>query len=312
MSMLFKRLLPMEPVKADAVPAGQGYLYQVKWDGVRIIAHVGDGRVMLHNRKLKDRTQHYPELASLLQLVRGSAVLDGELVAFKNGKPNFPLVLERDLINPERFGGRGKLSGKIPVFYLVFDLLWLNGQDLTSFPLKKRQELLHDCLDESDIVRQVENFADGEALYTAVAEKELEGIVAKKESSLYKSGKKSRDWLKIKIRRRQLVVIGGYTVKNGRPSALLVGAFRQGKPVYLGSVASGLSERDFSLLIPYLQKNKVSEPPFAGAAFGRDRIWAKPSLTALVEFAEWTEDLRMRQPVFIGFTKDKPDECVLS
>jgi bifunctional non-homologous end joining protein LigD len=313
--MLFSPFQPMEPLPAAEVPVNERYLFQVKWDGVRILAHVGGGRVLLHNRKLRERTHHYPELDRLHALCATDAVLDGEMVALRNGKPSFPLILERDLVNPAAAGGKEKvrrLMSRVPVFYMVFDLLYYNGRSLLDQPLDQRRERLCDLLQEDESILPVESFGDGVLLFSAIREQGMEGVVAKERLSSYRPGRKHGSWLKIKYRLQQLVVIGGYTLKNGQINALLAGAYHEGRYLYLGRVASGLSGRDLAELTPYLRESGQSEPPFVNATADRDKRWVTPRLTALVEFQEWTEDLRMRQPVILGFTKDNPQQAILA
>ncbi|MCW3491438.1 non-homologous end-joining DNA ligase [Dethiobacter alkaliphilus] len=304
----------MEPVMASGVPQASDLLYQVKWDGVRMLAHVGHGKIMLHNRKLRQRTGHYPELSRLGQLLQGEAILDGEIVALKDGRPSFPLILERDLIGGSGEPDPGKVrqrARQVPVFYMVFDLIYHNGRDLTALPLSQRQALLAEILPKDETVQTVESFTDGEALFAAVSENKMEGIVAKEPNSLYQRGKKNAAWKKIKVRQRQLVAIGGYTVKDGQINALLAGAYHQGQLVYLGRVATGLRGQDIRELTPFLNESLQTAPPFVNASPARDRVWVEPRLVALIDFQEWTEDLRMRQPVIKGFTKDRPEDCVL-
>jgi bifunctional non-homologous end joining protein LigD len=315
--LLFEYVKPMEPVPAAVIPRSPDYLFQVKWDGVRLLAHVQGQRVWLHNRKLHNRTAHYPELTGLNRLIAGEAVLDGEIVAMRDGRPNFPLVLTRDLVNPRQTDFPYKirrLMTEAPVCYLVFDLLWHAGQDLRSLPLLDRQNRLAEILRNDDTVYLVENFADGEKLFTAIAEQKLEGIVAKKTDSSYIAGKKHTAWLKIKHRQQQLVVIGGYTMKNGQINALLAGAYYQEKLIYVGKVAAGLSLQQLRELTPFLQKNTLAAPPFANLELKNQSniYWVKPLLTAVITFQEWTDDLRMRHPVLSGFTKEEPAACILT
>lgn len=315
-SLLFEYLKPMEPRQAAAVPQGTEYIYQVKWDGVRMLAHVQGQRVWLHNRKLHDRTAHYPELARLSQLLEGEAILDGEIVAMRDGKPNFPLILTRDLLNPRQAASHKMqwLMAEVPIYFLVFDLLWHKKQDMRSLPLSDRQTRLADILHTDDLVNLVESFADGEMLYAAIVERKMEGIVAKKTNSSYIAGKKHTAWHKIKYRQQQLVAIGGYLTKNGQINALLAGVYYQTQFIYVGRVATGLTQQHLQLLTPFLEKSTIAAPPFANVTVkSNDKItWVKPQLTALINFQEWTEDLRLRQPVISGFTTDQPTACVLA
>jgi bifunctional non-homologous end joining protein LigD len=311
--VLYLPIEPMEPVSQAVVPEGPVYIHQVKWDGVRIIAHVGRESVKLHNRKLRERTEHYPEMSRLKDVVKGDAILDGEMVALKNGKPNFPLILERDLLDAaSNSASRIKYAAaKVAVFYMIFDIVYHNGENLTTRPLRERQELLYEIVREDSGIQLVESFIDGAALFAAIATKKMEGIVTKEKDSRYFPGRKNQAWLKIKVRQQQLVVIGGYTVKQGQINALLAGVYHQGKLLYAGRVATGMSNRDWSDISPFLQNSQRATPPFIGASPSKEKVWVEPALVALIEFQEWTEDLRMRQPVIKGFTRDKPEDCVL-
>ncbi|NLZ38042.1 MAG: hypothetical protein GX893_00345 [Firmicutes bacterium] len=314
--MLFKYLETMQPISTDTIPLLEQYLYQVKWDGVRIIAHIGGQKVWLHNRRFKERTFHYPELKKLSQLVKGDAILDGDLVAFQQGKPNFPLLLKRDLLNPNASAFAYKikrLMKEIPVYYLVFDLLYHNGFDLRQKPLWERQGILQEILTTDDTVNCVESFSDGESLFQVVTAQKLEGVVAKAKDSHYIAGKKHRLWWKIKRRQQLLVAIGGYTEKNGQINALLVGAYFQNRFFYLGRVATGLSNQDLVILNSYLKAMTTDKSPFVNLPqAAKSYKWVIPQLTVLINFQEWTEDMRMRQPVIQGFTKNRPEECILS
>ncbi len=299
----------MEPVSGKAPFDSPDYTYQIKWDGVRILALIEKRRVVLKNRKGNPRTVQYPELQEVAELVEaGSAVLDGEVIALNGGKPNFDRVLRRD------FCGRKEaiqaLQRQIPCTYCLFDLLYLEGADLTGCPLEERQHRL------AEIVRAVpplylnENFHEGKALYREIEIAGLEGIVAKRKNSPYRSGQKSADWLKIKPRRRQLCVAGGVTLSEGFVGALLLGVYRDGELLYIGKAGSGLKEKDLLLLRDYALRHGADKPYFSNPPEGRDLLWLKPFLTVQVEFAEWTAGLRLRSPVVIGFSDCPPAEAI--
>ena len=204
-----------------------------------------------------------------------------------------------------------RMVNQIPICYLVFDLIYFNGQDLTRTSLSGRQELLAEVLPENEHIHRVESFRDGILLFEAAREKCLEGIVAKEKESLYAMGGKLSAWLKIKIRRKQLAAVGGYTRKAGRINSLLAGAYLSGHFIYLGRVANGLSACELAELAPFLETTKKAVSPFVNKTAGKGQVWVEPRLAMLVEFQEWTEDLRMRQPVVKGFTKDRPEDCAL-
>lgn len=308
---LFQPVSPMEPVPAETVPTGEEYVHQVKWDGVRIIAHVSGHNLLLHNRKLRERTSHYPELAVLCDRIKESAVLDGEVIVLRGGKPSFPLVLKRDLPGGGSSVSISRLVKSIPVTYMVFDLLYWGGKNLTGWPLQDRQDKLRSVLSADERVSLTENFADGPGLFSAIRERRMEGIVSKEADSRYYCGKKHPSWLKIKVRLEQLAVVCGYTVRHGRINALLMGAYHEGRLLYIGRVASGLKERDLELLTPFLSSSCRSTSPFGKVKSPEGTCWVEPRLTALLSFQEWTEELRMRSPVIKGFTADSPGDCII-
>jgi len=300
----------MEPVSRKDPLDSPAYIYQIKWDGVRILALIEQRRVILKNRKGKPRTEQYPELQILAELVKvKNAVLDGEVIALAGGKPSFARVIQRDFCRREPV--IRALQRQIPCTYCLFDLLYLDGADLTGRSIEERQRLLAEIVEAAPPLYLNENFQEGEALYREIEQAELEGIVAKKKGSPYRSGQKSADWLKIKPRRRQLCVVGGLTMPGGSVGALLLGAYRDGELLYIGKAGSGLKRNDLLLLRDYALQGGAAEPYFSNPPRGRDLLWLEPRLTVQVEFAEWTGDLRLRAPVVIGFTNRPPPEALL-
>ncbi len=306
----YMNVRPMEPLSSKVPPAGSAYIYQIKWDGVRILALIEDGRVILKNRKGSMRTEQYPELQRAAELVKArNAVLDGEVVALTEGKPSFARVIRRDFCRREE--AIRALQRQIPCTYCLFDLLYLEGADLALRPIEERHRLLKEVVEAALPLYLNDNFQDGGALYRQVEEAGLEGIVAKKKGSPYRGGRKSADWLKIKPRQRRLCVIGGLTMSRGSVGALLLGAYRDGELLYIGKAGSGLKDKDLLLLRDYARQDRAAEPGFSNPPRGKDLLWLKPRLTVQVEFAEWTADLRLRAPVVIGFTGRSPSEALL-
>lgn len=303
----------MEPRPYPYPPADKKYAFQVKWDGVRLLAYVTRNGVRLQNRHLKDKTAQYPELANLGSfLFRREAILDGELVVLtKEGKPSFARIIRRD--NATEPALIKHLSRVIPVSYVLFDILYLDQQDLRSLPWHKRQEILYQVVRPHEHLHLAENFTDGVALFTATRELQLEGIVAKDKGSPYISGKKSSLWLKIKHRRSLTALVGGYTVKGNNLSSLLLGVYSEGRLRYIGRAGSGLGEEERRLLETSLPQLAVPFSPFMNPPRlkGLKVVWVKPILSVLIEFSEWTENLLLRAPVIKGFTSIPPEECVL-
>lgn len=310
LGQFFTFLRPMEP-RAEEVPFDDpGYLFQIKWDGVRMLAFKEGERVRLQNRKGHDRTVQYPELQQLVGLVKAKeALLDGEVVVMEGGKPSFPRIIQRDFCRRER--SIKALSRSLCCTYCMFDLLFLDGADLTARPLEERLQILAEVIQPGWPLYLNENFQNGVALYHRVEELELEGIVAKAKQSPYLFGQKSSYWLKVKPRRRFLCVVGGLKIKEGAVGALLLGAFRDDTLQYVGRAGSGLSGRDLLMLREFADNNAATMPPFAEPPREKGCVWLQPRLTVIIEYTEWTPDLKLRAPVVIGFTNRPPEAAVL-
>lgn len=304
------KIVPMEPILCTTPPPdNHDFIYEVKWDGVRMLAFIEPGQVRLINKRQHVRTRQYPELQGLTRFIKATtAILDGEVIALKNGRPSFPTVMQRDLVvRPETVQ---QLVRHIPIHYMVFDLLFLNGEFLTGLPLEKRKERLYEVLQPQSAIQLVEPFSSGQLLWEATRKQDMEGIVAKRRDSPYIAGKKHRLWLKMKHRRRQNCVVGGYTLRGNRVNALLLGAYRDGELLYLGRAGSGLTEKDVDMLTVELPRLEKNDSPFHNLASPqRGYYFTEPVLTVAVEFAEWTEDGHFRAPVIAGFTGLSPREC---
>ncbi len=303
---------PMEPMKHDQPFDDPRYAFQVKWDGVRMLAFVSGGGVRLQNRRLRDKTATYPELQVLAKhLVGREAILDGEVVVLQDGKPSFPRVIERDFATQARtIAGMQKSH---PIAYVVFDIMWLDGRDLTGLPWQERDEELRTAVREEDGIAVIDSFlGHGVDLFGAVETKSLEGIVAKEIHSRYLIGQKSDLWLKIKTKQRLRAVVGGMTVKGSHFSALLLGVYRDEQLIYIGRVGTGISTQEAGLLVQHLGQQRQHVSPFANPPriTSAEVIWTYPALTVNVEFMEWTEDLQLRAPVIKGFGIGDPKECV--
>ena len=288
----------MEPIIREQVFDSEDFIYQLKWDGVRMLVYSGKSRVELINKRLNNRTSQYPELKVLSSLLNGrQVVLDGEIVAFKDSRVSFPAVMRRDNARSER--SIAMLLKEVPVSYIVFDLLWDEDKDLRTLPLMERKQRLQELLTPQEGIHIIEDFPSGSALFTAVQRANLEGIVAKRKTSLYLAGKKHRDWFKIKYRRRQTCVIGGYTLRNNIANSLLLGMYEEESLHYIGRASSGLSENDWKELHSLLSSLHSDKAPFVAlpSKIARESYFVKPDLVVDVEFAEWTENMHLRSPV---------------
>lgn len=304
---------PMLATTAKDVPEGPEWQYEVKWDGVRVIAWLRHQHIELRSRRGSTLTEKFPECSELAQCTPATeAIFDGEIVALDNqGRPDFAL-LQRRLVTvaPARLR---QLTRAFPVRYYLFDLLYLDGYDLRRVPLDVRQKTLARLLRCGTFVRLSEPLAGSAAQVTEVARKlGLEGIVAKRRDSAYESGR-SHAWLKVKLVRRQDVVICGYTLGKRASFASLVVAVRQGEGLrYAGCVGTGFDTQTATQLREQLDKLRLWQPPIAlPADFRRRAVWVRPLLVCSVKFQDWTPQGRLRSPVFLGLRADvDPDECV--
>lgn len=306
-------LTAMEPIPWSEAFDAPGWLHQVKWDGVRMLL-IADQGISLVNRRGHQRTAQYPELVDGCGRLPDGTVLDGEIVAFVNGRPSFHRVLQRDFAS-QPAAIRAKLA-TIPVSYLVFDLLYFRGNDVRQLPLLERQALLADVSSgHADSLHVVESFSSGPLLLAAVRQQGLEGIVAKQQQSPYLPGKRSAAWRKIKLFHEIWCLVGGYTRRQGQLSALLLGLLTEEQQlVYVGAAGSGLSSADWQAILPFLLAAESTEMPFLAPpeASKREVHWVKPGLAVRVSFMEWSPALRLRAPVIAGFQAADKVDCSFS
>jgi len=312
---------PMLATLVDEPFDDDQWLFEIKWDGYRAVAFVDDGKVRLVSRNQNDLTREYPELGGLArQLQARTAVLDGEIVALdEQGRASFSLMQQRSGFREP--GRRSGADRSVPILYYAFDLLYLDGYTLLQVELERRKELLRGIVASNDILRYSDHHVgQGTALFKAAEAKGLEGIVAKRRSSHYIQ-KRSREWLKMKIKQQQECVIGGYTDPKGSREnfgSVILGLYDDKRRlIHVGQAGSGFTEASHADLWQRLEKLKASSSPFHGEVqTGRGMHWVKPKLVAEIKFTEWTHEtegggMKMRAPVYEGLRFDrKPRECV--
>jgi bifunctional non-homologous end joining protein LigD len=293
--------------------------FEPKLDGIRTLAYVGTDGTQLISRTGRDQSERYPELQNLARFVNGlQAVIDGEIVAAgPDGRPSFEMLQQRmNLHGPKDIE---KARRKIPVVMFAFDLLWLDGKDLTREPVERRRELLEEIVTETGPMRlTVMAEGTGTQLFDAAKELGFEGVVAKRHGSLYVPGRRTKDWRKIKAVNYQDCLILGWTQGTGSREAtfgaLLLGAYRDGELIWIGQVGSGFDERTVGNLLRGLQELEVPAPPIddPGLREIKGARWTRPELVCEVEFLEMTRVGKLRAPVFKGLRPDKaPADCVL-
>ncbi len=328
---------PMLATSATKPFDDPNWLFEIKWDGYRAVAFIEDGSVRLVSRNQNDLTAQFPELRDLARFVKAQrAVLDGEIVALDDeGRPSFSLMQQRTGFRPgkHRLPGRDPgsparplLAGRggegVPVVYYAFDLIYFDGFDLRRVPLDQRKQLLETVIENSSVIHFSDHYPErGLALFEAAKQRGLEGIVAKKRSSMYDE-KRSSEWLKIKITASQECVIGGYTDPEGSREhfgALVLGLYdKRNRLIHVGQVGTGFDQRTLKEVSDSLRPLETKKNPFYGEVAALRQVhFLRPELVAEIKFSEWTHEtaeggMKLRAPVFMGLRPDKaPEECRL-
>ncbi len=318
----------VEPILVRPMLATSGTLGMVsrgewalewKWDGIRVLARADGGGIRLLSRRGNDVTATYPELAGLPRVLRGDALVDGEIVALdEEGRPSFERMQQR--MNLSRPREIERLLGSVPVRLLLFDVLEIAGSSVMSEPYVRRRERLERLVrPRRGIPVELPAAASGtpEEAFEESRRLGLEGLVAKRPDSPYRPGARSEDWVKLKLTRTQEVVIGGYRkgsgTRTGRIRSLLVGIPGDHGLDYAGRVGSGFREVELDRLLRRLGDLEQPASPFLDvpAADAKDAVWLRPELVGEIEFGEWTRTGVARHPRWRGLRPDKsPDEVV--
>ncbi len=314
----------IEPMKAKLVekpPAIGDWIYELKFDGIRLIAVKKDEKVSLLSRNQNELAERFPEIVeAVTSLPARECVIDGEVVTLdEEGRSSFQLLQAREM------EGR-----KSPVYFYAFDLLQLEGKSLLSLPLEARKNVLEKlCAGAGDPIRYSGAIGgDAERLLEEVKRRGLEGIIGKQRNSVYEPGRRGGAWIKLKCVHEQEFVIGGYTPPQGARKhfgAILVGYYENKKLVFAGKVGTGFTAKSLSMFYKKFQKEGRDDCPFVDLpskqngqwvqditpSMMRKMHWVKPVFVCEIKFAEWTRDKKLRAPVFLGLREDKkPSEVV--
>jgi bifunctional non-homologous end joining protein LigD len=302
---LRKGIVPMKAITGPLPTDEASWAYEIKWDGYRAIAHVGPKGTIYQSSNLLDLTPRWPELADLGADVHASAaVLDGEVVALApDGAPRFEL-LQR---------------GEVPVTYVVFDVLSIDGRQTMRLPYEDRRRLLLELVTPgAHWIVPAHHLGGGAALLQAARDRGLEGIVAKRLGSTYQPGKRSPAWRKVKVRREQELVIGGWTPGTGTREdtfgSVLLGYYERPSLRYAGGVGTGFDRKLLESLMAEFRRLATDTCPFdppPPPPVRRTARWVRPELVCEVAFAEWTFDGIVRQASFLGLRDDKDPRSVV-
>jgi bifunctional non-homologous end joining protein LigD len=304
----------MAALLVDALPTGDEWLYEAKFDGYRALAMKDGAKAKLLSRKGNDLTADYPAIRQGVESLKAnSVVLDGEIVAFdESGRPSFQHLHHRS-------------AKPAAIRYFAFDLLHLNGNDLQAETLEARRAALKKVLAGSDVQFSEELPGTADDVIQAVTDVGLEGIVAKRRDSRYESGKRSGTWQKVKVQLRQEFVIGGYKPENANFQSIVVGYYENKKLRFAARVRAGFTAAQRAALFELLRPLKSEKCPFTDLPSGRSGHWGegvtaedmkilkwvKPKLVAEIAFTEWTRDGNLRHSAFVGLRDDKDARAVV-
>ena len=303
---------PMLATLTDRPFSGSDWLFEIKWDGVRALTWIKDGKLTMRSRNAIEITGRYPEFAGLPQaLAAREVILDGELVALDSrGHSDFGLLQQRMHVRAPA----PALVSKVPAIYFLFDLLYCDGYDLRDVPLLERKQLLQRLLHANDRFRFSDHQIEfGKELFELARQRELEGIVAKRIDSRYVSDR-SASWAKIKVTQTLDAVVGGWTAARnaGIPfGSILLGLYDKQTLRFIGHAGSGFDTHLYNEIAPQLKALEISKSPFDKVPETNEKaFWATPKLVARVKFSGWTQEHALRHPVFQGLREDiRPEDC---
>lgn len=274
----------------------ENYIYELKFDGIRAIIHVGPKMFKIYSRNGVDITDIYPELKSIQNLVSKNTILDGEIVSFKDGKPSFSPLQKRNHLKKKKEIEASSI--KNPICFIAFDCLYEN-KDLTKLPLLERKKILNNIDDTDYFIKTIYLEKNGKKLFKRVKEQSLEGIVAKQKNSTYTIDFRTKEWIKIKNLQKKSFYVGGYSL-NKINASLYLGEYKGNNFLCVGKVS-------ISKTAPFFKKisklPKIPNSPFENKTI-KETIYVRPTLSCEVKYLERTENGSLRQPIFSKEAKE--------
>lgn len=308
-------IIPFEPIRSENIPIDGSWIYQIKWDGVRILTYWDGTDCRLFNRRINERTYHYPEISNVSTYSSSqSFILDGEVIALApDGQPSFHEVMRRDGLR--RMDRVQQVMLDVPIYYMVFDILFLNGNWINQQPLADRMNILRTVITPNEHVQMVPSHSDGNQLFQLMREKNMEGMICKKLDSTYTFGGKDNRWMKVKNYGDVIAAIGGFTLSGGIVNSVLLGLYDpEGRFWYIGHTGTGkLSKADWRVLTELLKPHVQQNRPFVNKPERHnDAVWVRPETAVKVMYTEWRlhEGRSLRQPSIQAFVDVPVKECI--
>lgn len=309
--MILKPIIPFEPIVAEELPKNEDWIAQIKWDGVRILSYFDGTQVNLVNRKLNNRTLQYPEFLAHERFCKASSfILDGEMIAFNDKTPSFHEVMKRDSLRSKKTIEIGMTQTKVT--YMIFDVLFCNGEWVIDKTLQDRQKILESIIIPQNDVQIVQNFTDSEALYKLMEQYQMEGIIYKNLKSTYLINGKDRRWQKKKVYHDLFAVVGGFTLRGNIVNSLLLGLLDQNNHLfYIGHAGTGkLTNQDWREITQKLKVLIIESKLFINTPErSKDASWVVPKIAVKVQFLEWTTGGTMRQPSIQAIVDVPLNQC---
>jgi bifunctional non-homologous end joining protein LigD len=295
---------------ADTLPTGDGWAYEMKWDGVRALAIIERGQLKLLSRNGNDVTVAYPEVGAIVEALGGrDAMLDGEIVAADDtGRASFERLQARMHLRDR--AAIAQIAREVPVAFMIFDIVWLDGRLLTGEPYTERRSILAELALAGPAWQTPSAGDDGDHAFEISKQLGFEGVVAKRLDSRYDAGRRSQAWRKVKHQLQQEFVVAGWVEgqggRDGKIGALLIGYYDTEPQLrYAGKVGTGFSEAELDRLARALAPLRTATNPFVDKGIPRDAHFVEPTLVAQVRFTEWTTSGRIRHPAYLGLRDDK-------